>query len=777
MLIGNTITACCRGSNRLTGYWGRYTIASGVLSISSLIEYRANVKGLVYLDFDLLIESEGEVYQAYVQNSPAGQARLNFESPFSILELENFYLRLGRPRRELRRLASPEMESAREHGAKLFETIFKDAIYGCLRASLSAAQAQGKGLRLRLRLNAAELADLPWEYLYDPHQGQFLSLSTETPIVRYLEMPQLIPVLAAHPPLKILVMIANPSDYPPLDVKAEWKALCAALRSLERRGLVTVERLEHATLTDLRRQLRRDEYNILHFIGHGKFDEHAQDGLLVFENDQGCGCLHSGWDLGILLHDHRSLRLVVLNACEGARTSLADPFAGVAHSLLQKGIPAVIAMQFAISNRAAITLSRELYTALADGYPVDVALTEARKAIFSQKADQETDIEWGAPVLFTRLADGQIFDLEPVSVTSHPSNKPQVRDLGGLLQRPIAWLWLVVGLVLLAILLTGLPGLLGQIGQAGGSPTASWVQSIPHTNTPTLRLPAPPEGEPTAAAAQKISTGLSAWTPSPPVSLPDDVSLIAHLGQGIVEQVIWSPDGKTLAFASSIGVYLYDADTLQERQFIDTRTWVRSVAFGPAGDVLAMGGDDRVVRVWSVDDGEYLWGIPDDSVIDSLAFSADGRLLASTSGAEAKLWKADNGALVRVFQKNGFDLYNIALSPDGTMMAASNYQAIQVWDVVSGQPSFTMTLESGEPKSLVFSPDGSRLVSAGGFQGDPIRLWDAADGRLIQAWGSFDGAVNGAALSPDGRLLATAGSDGAVRVYQVGGGQLVATLA
>jgi hypothetical protein len=115
----------------------------------------------------------------------------------------------------------------------------------------------------------------------------------------------------------------------------------------------------------------------------------------------------SGPDLGVLLFDHPTLRLAVLNACEGARTAADDPFAGVATSLVQQEIPAVVAMQFEITDRAAIVFSRELYGALADGYAIDSAVAEARKAIFAD----DNDVEWGTPVLFMRSSDGRLFEL------------------------------------------------------------------------------------------------------------------------------------------------------------------------------------------------------------------------------------------------------------------------------------------------------------------------------------------------------------------------------
>ncbi len=363
---------------------------------------------LTYLDFDLHIEGTGGKYRARVQNSPGGEALSEFSTPFESLELENFLLRVGRPRSGVRRLNSPEMEAAKKVGAQLFEAVFQDEVFGAFRASVQQAGNEGKGLRVRLRVDAPELGDLPWEYLYNPRQDEFLSLSVETPIVRYVEIPRRFASMKVKLPLMVLVMISSPSDYPPLEVEREWQNLKTALADLEASGLVQLERLEIATLGALQQHLRPDDYHIFHFIGHGGFEEATQDGVLLFEDENRRGRKLSGHYLGTILRDERPLRLAILNACEGARTSQRDPFAGVAQNLVRRGIPAVIAMQFEITDRAAITFSRELYSAIADGYPVDAALAEARKAIFAQG----NDIEWGTPVYFTRTKDGRIFNLD-----------------------------------------------------------------------------------------------------------------------------------------------------------------------------------------------------------------------------------------------------------------------------------------------------------------------------------------------------------------------------
>ncbi len=415
-----------------------------------------------YLNFDLLIEREGERYRARVVDSPAGQATVDFASPFSELELENFVLRVGRSRRSRRReigMSGPtELETVKVFGSRLFAAVFDDEVQGCLRSSFEEAERQDAGLRIRLRfVDTPELADIPWEYLYNSKLNRFFSLSDQTPLVRYLELPGRIKPLAVTTPLRVLVMISSPSNYPQLDVDQEWAKLHEALADLEQQGQVIVEKLETATLGALQKLLQRGEYHVFHFIGHGGFDPQTQDGLLVLEDNENRGRSVSGHNLGVLLHDHRSLRLAVLNACEGARTSRSDPFAGTAQSLVQQGIPAVIAMQFEISDSAAITLAHALYGAIAAGYSVDAALAEARKTIYGEG----NEVEWGTPVLYMRTPDGHVFDLPAQPTIDIPAKTPEEAPPPARPQRSFAESTLVPKYIVVIILVATFLSVIG----------------------------------------------------------------------------------------------------------------------------------------------------------------------------------------------------------------------------------------------------------------------------------------------------------------------------
>ncbi len=365
------------------------------------------------LDFDVAIEPLSDGYRTLVVASPVGEAAADFALPFTDQDLEILVLKVvgsvGRVRRKVRRIESQERRLLEDFGGQLFQAAFSGGVRECLGRSRLVAESRGAGLRIRLRLPQA-LANIPWEYLYDGEYG-FVSLSPETALVRYLEIPARVRPFPISPPLRILAMISAPSDVPELQSEEEWGKLNDALGSLVRRGMVQVDRLEAGTLSALQRPLRLHEYHVLHFVGHGGFDEDAEDGALALEGADQKTRLVTGRDLGLMIRGHRSLRLVVLNACEGARSARDDPFGGVAQALVRQGIPAVIAMQFEISDPAALMFSQSFYQAIADGLPVDAAMVDARRAMFAAGHV----VEWATPVIYLRSPDGRVFTRGRVS--------------------------------------------------------------------------------------------------------------------------------------------------------------------------------------------------------------------------------------------------------------------------------------------------------------------------------------------------------------------------
>lgn len=370
-----------------------------------------------YLDFDLVIEAAAGAgkgsYQARVTKSPCGlEAQSPFSVPFTDDELAEF-VEAVTPRGLTRRLAPtvpkpmPTVD-VRTMGKRLFGAAFAGDLAQCLVDSVKSARSDhNKGVRVRLHLgDAPELGGIPWEFLFSDFLDRYVALSSDTPVVRYLDVPSADTPLPVTLPLRVVVMVSDPVDAPGLDVKRETELLQATTGDLQKAGLLSLEFLDAATLTNLQHRLY-EPMHVFHFIGHGGFDVGLGQGTLLFEDDQKRAHPVSATRLATLLHDAPDLRLAVLNSCEGARGSSTDPFSGVAQTLLRQGLPSVVAMQSEISDRAAIAFAHEFYFALCRGAAVDAATSEGRKAVFTSG----NDVEWGTPVLFLRSADAQLFEV------------------------------------------------------------------------------------------------------------------------------------------------------------------------------------------------------------------------------------------------------------------------------------------------------------------------------------------------------------------------------
>jgi CHAT domain len=236
------------------------------------------------------------------------EASGTLELPFNEWQLENFVLRAGRSRGR-RGDSSSALGDAKQFGGKLFEAVFSGQIRDLYRDALTRAEGTGRGLRVTLCLSGApDLMYVPWEYLYDA--PNFLAASAFTPVVRYLDLPRGSRALRVEPPINILAMVSSPAELETLDVSRERENLEEALAELRRQGAVSLHWLERPTLTALLSALESGEFHVLHYIGHGRYDSGSERGVLVLEDDTGRSRDVDGDELGQILQDHRSLRLV-----------------------------------------------------------------------------------------------------------------------------------------------------------------------------------------------------------------------------------------------------------------------------------------------------------------------------------------------------------------------------------------------------------------------------------------------------------------------------------
>ncbi|MFJ3339490.1 CHAT domain-containing protein [Streptomyces sp. NPDC086766] len=320
-----------------------------------------------------------------------------------------------------RRKTPVSEQPVQQVGQHLFESLFTGPVYGAYRASLGVAQERHEKLRVVLRLEAPQLALLPWETLFDPETGSYLC--RHEPLVRHVAADGTPEPLPVTPPLRILVLIASPRGLPPLDVDAERERLEQALAKPIAEGRVELAWVEQAGWDSVHAHLFERQWHVLHFIGHGDYDSDTDEGLIALVGENGAADMVEASRLADLLTAvDPAPRLVVLNSCASAQGGVHDVFSSTGAALVRRGISAVAAMQFTISDRAAVRFSHGFYTSLAYGQTIDEAVRQSR---ISMLGGGSTTLEWITPVLYVRGESTHLFTFTaPPTPTQGPGQPP-----------------------------------------------------------------------------------------------------------------------------------------------------------------------------------------------------------------------------------------------------------------------------------------------------------------------------------------------------------------
>ena len=322
-------------------------------------------------------------------------------------------------------------------GQELYKALFNGMIRDSWLTAQGIAQHRRQPLRLRLGLKDSWLQQLPWEVL---HAGDRpLATGTDLTFSRYLpslrDESALSPILLPDfkQPLKVLMVIAAPNDQERLELRREvrhlqtelhpqgnasngrdWNAesftVLEGIANKNRLLDIQVTLLEQPGRAELTQALEQGQYQILHYAGHSNLGDAGGNLYLVSRQTGLTECL-SGEDLAGLLVNN-GVRLAVLNSCRGAYTASADPEAGwqeqnLAQALVNRGVPAVVAMAERIPDDVAITLTQLLYRNLKQGYSIDLSLNRTRQGLISAYGSDQ--FYWALPILYMhRKFDGNL---------------------------------------------------------------------------------------------------------------------------------------------------------------------------------------------------------------------------------------------------------------------------------------------------------------------------------------------------------------------------------
>ncbi len=291
----------------------------------------------------------------------------------------------------------PQGAELRAFGRDLFETLLP----GDVRRLYDVARSRHKRGALDVVFTSMLdwVADKPWELAFDPSRREFLATSSVN-FVRnaHTAVPADSRALRRGR-LRVLVVVSRPRGREPLDSRTETSDLRKAFRKLVDAGRAEIELMTRPTAATLQRRLAAGDVDVLHFVGHGHFDESEREGFLVLEDERG-GPRPLGAEALRQVVCQRGLSLVFLNACETARGGRSDWNRGAAPALVAAGMPAVVANQYAVLDSAATLFARELYSGLASGRALGDAAREARIALAGELGASR--IDWAVPVVFAR---------------------------------------------------------------------------------------------------------------------------------------------------------------------------------------------------------------------------------------------------------------------------------------------------------------------------------------------------------------------------------------
>ena len=292
--------------------------------------------------------------------------------------------------------------------------------------------------------------------------------------------------------------------------------------------------------------------------------------------------------------------------------------------------------------------------------------------------------------------------------------------------------------------------------------------------------------------------------------LPEGVKTEIKSSGKITGNMQYSPDGKELAVASSMGIWIYDARSGAEVALLSGHNGdVMAIAYSRDVKMLASVGRDETIRLWNPKTGENLATLTGhDGLVTSVAFSPDGNTLVSGSGdatvrlwsteTHRQIWSADTPqarqqGITDPVIREAFDLppmHNkspfeklmfqwvlaVAYSPNGKTIASSGSSdgTIQLWDVNTGKQLNTLKGHTEIVNTLAFSPDGKTLVS--GSRDDTLRIWDPNSGRMLRKLSGHSNDIKSVVFSHDGKMLASGSKEATVRLWDAETGRFLPTL-
>jgi CHAT domain/WD domain, G-beta repeat len=617
-------------------------------------------------DRDFVIELDGRPgsYRLHVA-SPAGDGSLDigFDPKCLAVGLDMVQAQILASATRSRSAMTQLEQPLRRVGEALFETVFQAPIRALFLSSRNEVEGAGGRLRIALRLHPPELARLPWELMFSDRNGGYLSW--HNPMVRYAGVAEPVRPLPVTQPLRVLGMTALPGDgdLPAFGAGAGKRLLQQSLAPLRERGLVTVDWVPGQSWEAAQEALHAG-CQVFHLIGHGGFDPGRREVLIAFADERGRRQLMTASALADQLsRADPAPRLVAFYCCQ--TRAGADVLSSTAATLLRT-VPAVVAMQFAVTDDAAAVFSRAFYKALACGRGVDEAVRAGRVALTGWNAGT---LEWVTPVLYVRPGNTRLFDLIRYDVTA------------GRLREPM-------------------PSRKAVLARYRATRSMDdWDPVIAQLWALRRRLPGDREVEKAyqdALLAARYAQGRLA-----------EGARSRHIA-ALQEQLRKMFTAGEFRAVAGIADRLTELDpAAADPDGLTTRALrhAKQNAAHPA----STGHGQAAIRVPGAGPGQRSRPSPDTGATHIPAARADRRPAHPLAGPT---WL------------NPF-VSGVTFSPDGRLLASCDDETVRLWDPATGAQQCVLNGHTGRVNGVAFSPDGRLLASC---DDETVRLWDPATG-------------------------------------------------
>jgi hypothetical protein len=388
----------------------------------------------VYNDFHLQV-GQNNIKATYLRVDPNHEIKKTAKSANVRFDLKK-YVELSIPIEEESLGDQKSYENQhKDIGKFLFSFLFSDVIDPFFHESLNQSIKEDlkDGLRLRLYVNDPKLSNVAWEFVYDDTEiKEYLCTLDTTPFTRFphdikhlhnmlLEQDNS-KIVNQQTTVKALFISANAIGGKNTGGDRELKKIKKGLSRIKKNALVKIipKEPELPTWQKVKDALE-DNYNIVHFYGHGRFD--LDEAKLIFETqDEGEDPIGPDTFRRLFISSKtKNLCFVFLNACEGAKSSEVDARSGLAQGLINSSlsyVSTVIAMQYAITIDPAAFIATNLYNEISSGNAIDNAVQKIRGSLLGSHEYRNKRF-FATPVIFMRSTNGYVFSRLSPSIIIH----------------------------------------------------------------------------------------------------------------------------------------------------------------------------------------------------------------------------------------------------------------------------------------------------------------------------------------------------------------------